>query len=162
MIHRLTFPANCAILLTSSVHRVVYEMLVGPIPPGMCVCHHCDNPICVRPVHMFTGTQGDNVIDCLTKGRHVTPRLHGESGSAAKLTAEDVACIKSTFKQGETSPTRVARAYHVSDTTIRDLTKGRTWRYPSAQPSVHTPALAAWRSASASDGKAKCGTGGGE
>ena len=50
-------------------HRVVYEGLVGPIPEGMYLCHHCDNPKCVRPDHIFVGTDADNKADMIAKGR---------------------------------------------------------------------------------------------
>lgn len=51
-------------------HRQAWLLTVGPIPPGMHVLHRCDNPPCVRPGHLFLGTQADNMHDMLTKGRH--------------------------------------------------------------------------------------------
>ena len=53
-------------------HRVVYEGLVGPIPEGMFLCHHCDNPKCVRPDHIFVGTDADNKADMYAKGRQAS------------------------------------------------------------------------------------------
>ena len=50
-------------------HRAVYETLIGPIPPDALLCHQCDNPGCVRPDHMFIGTQYDNMRDARDKGR---------------------------------------------------------------------------------------------
>lgn len=54
-------------------HRVSYLVHNGEITPGLFVCHHCDNPICVRPDHLFLGTSADNNRDKARKGRTVNP-----------------------------------------------------------------------------------------
>lgn len=51
-------------------HRFAWSLANGPIPDGLLGCHHCDNPPCVRPSHIFIGTQLENIADCIRKGRH--------------------------------------------------------------------------------------------
>lgn len=53
-----------------SVHRLAYELLVEPIPDGLYVLHHCDNPPCWRPDHLFIGTALANKQDEVSKGRN--------------------------------------------------------------------------------------------
>ena len=62
---------------TVLTHRLVYQLEVGPIPEGLWVLHHCDNPPCVNPAHLFLGTVGDNNRDARAKGRAFGPPRSG-------------------------------------------------------------------------------------
>lgn len=60
-----------------TTHRMSWIIHFGEIPTGACVCHKCDNVICVNPEHLFIGSQLDNIRDRTKKGRSWHP-----SGSA--------------------------------------------------------------------------------
>lgn len=57
-----------------SAHRWSYEHSFGEFDKKLCILHKCDNPPCVRPDHLFIGTQQDNMRDCLEKGRYFNQR----------------------------------------------------------------------------------------
>ena len=54
--------------------RIAYEVFNGPFDKSLDVCHRCDIPCCVNPEHLFLGTASANMIDCVSKGRHVQAR----------------------------------------------------------------------------------------
>ena len=114
------------------VTRVAYAIAFGPFPQELDVCHHCDNPRCVNPKHLFLGTASDNLKDCSRKGRLggiCTPERNGWSkGVGFKLSEQDVLRIRSLVASG-VSRQAVAEQYRVGKYTIRDIVQRRTWKF---------------------------------
>lgn len=63
-------------VIQGRAHRFAYELMVGPVLNDDCVLHYCDNPACVRPSHLWTGTKAQNNADMHTKGRAVKGGTH--------------------------------------------------------------------------------------
>lgn len=109
-------------------HRYAWELTHGPIPEGLFVCHHCDNPACVRPDHLFLGTAADNRRDCDTKGRHGRhgrpPVTRGEAHPGAKLKDAEAQAIRERRLRGE--PLKdIAKDYGISISLVSLIALGQ-------------------------------------
>lgn len=111
--------------ISTKAHRVSYMEFKGEIPPGLCVCHHCDNPSCINPDHLFLGTHRDNSADCISKGRHA----HNETHGRAKLTEEQVRFCRFVYKKQHSllGCNALARVFGVDHMTMRVLLDEKTW-----------------------------------
>jgi hypothetical protein len=105
-------------------HVLSYTMHVGPIPDGLNVLHHCDNPPCVRPDHLFVGTHDDNMKDKVAKGR----QGKGERMGLSKLNPDLVRAIRLRLADG-VGQRQTAREFKVSRTTVRWIDIGKTWKH---------------------------------
>jgi hypothetical protein len=112
-----------------TTHRVAYEMVNGPIPPGKYICHRCDNRACCNPAHLFAGDPADNTSDMWSKGRQhsYATMQKGEARHNARLNAEAVREIRR--RAGGESKSALARNYGVSITAITAVIKRKTWKH---------------------------------
>ncbi len=114
-----------------NTHRIAWELMFGPIPAGMFVCHRCDVRGCVRPDHLFLGTSIDNIRDMMRKGRDYRgiPK-RGSDVRTSKLTEDHVRIIKARLKDAPygMQPT-IARHYGVSTTVINNIANGKAWSW---------------------------------
>lgn len=126
------------------VHRLSWWIHHGRIPEGLYVLHHCDNPICVNPDHLFLGTHADNMVDKARKGR--APSLTGgRNGSYTKpecrpkgerhgghvLTEEDVISIRERYipRHSKHGTNAIARELGMSQYAIWAIVTRKNWRH---------------------------------
>ncbi len=109
----------------TSAQRFSWELTNGVIPINMHVLHHCDNPICVNPQHLFLGTVLDNMRDKINKGRMIMPK--GDNHYNSKLSYSKVKEIRQLAIKGEHHK-KIASQFHVARTTITAVVNNRTWR----------------------------------
>lgn len=140
----------------TTAHRVAWILTFGEIPNGLGVLHKCDHPACCNASHLFLGTPQDNMQDCIAKGRLNTPsgeksgphnhpekmsrgdshysRTHpeklarGERHANAKLTESDVTEIRHLHVIG-IMRSELAHRFHISISTIRNITIKKSWRH---------------------------------
>ena len=98
-------------------HRFSWEMANGPIPDGFQVCHHCDNPSCVNPSHLFIGTAADNVSDRNAKGRTAIGLMLPHT----KLSRTDIQNIRADNRMQKD----IAAQYGVTRAAICRIKKGK-------------------------------------
>jgi len=111
-------------------HRLSWELMNGPIPEGMYVCHRCDNPPCVNPDHLFLGTGADNVNDKMAKGRYRKGApCRGESNNKAKLTTAQVLQIRKEYQPRVVIMTHLASRFGVCRDTIRKILNRKLWSH---------------------------------
>src|ERR1700690_3610599 len=112
-------------------HRASWVINRGKIPDGLLVCHHCDNPICTNPDHLWLGTHKQNNDDKLRKCRqanNIPPVRFGSKNLSSKLKEEQVQEIKRLLDEGHSSY-GIAKEFGVSKTTILRIKNGVNWSH---------------------------------
>lgn len=101
--------------------RVSYEVFVGPLKKGDCVCHKCDNPACINPLHFFVGDMIDNINDMMKKNRM-------SQNSTVKISADDVIEIRKMLDHGVPS-TVICEIFNLTRSRVSAIKLRATWRH---------------------------------
>lgn len=107
-----------------TTHREVFFLTNGFYP--QVVMHKCDNPVCINPEHLQSGTYKSNVEDMFEKGRE--KRSKGETHPKAKLKKSDIESIVTRLESGEMF-VYIAKDYGVNPQSISDISKGKNWKH---------------------------------
>lgn len=110
---------------TIGAHRFSYELFWRKIPMGYMVCHSCDVPGCVNPLHLWLGTALDNNRDAIKKGRAI--KVTGERHGMSKLTSTQVREIRKAFKTGYYTHQHLAFLYNISRKTVGNIVNNKNW-----------------------------------
>lgn len=111
-------------------HRVAYVLTYGDVPRGTMICHACDNPSCCNPTHLWAGTQGDNVRDCVAKGRNSNGEpLRGEEHGRAKVTEDEVREIRRLHREGLAGYRVLGKRYGLTAMAIKAIVRRKSWAH---------------------------------
>lgn len=108
-------------------HRVSYEVFVEAIPGGLVVRHLCNNRRCIRPDHLTTGTQRQNLNDMVGARRSA----NGERNARAVLTDDEVTEIRAAYAGGATTYRALGERYGVDESTIGVIVRGKKRQHPT-------------------------------
>lgn len=107
-------------------HRIAWILTNGPIPDGLQVCHHCDNPPCVRPDHLFLGTSHENTLDAVWKGRF-EGRGHPTAEDMSHAVGPEVAACVRQLRDAGWAQHRIARTFGISRRSVQRILDGDHW-----------------------------------
>jgi hypothetical protein len=104
-------------------HRYAFVQAGGVLEDGQCALHHCDNPPCINPEHLYAGTRDDNAKDRVARNRG----RKGETIPWAKLKNVDIPVIQKLIKDG-VPYTTIQKTYPVAISTFSQIKHGQRWK----------------------------------
>jgi predicted DNA-binding protein YlxM (UPF0122 family) len=110
-------------------HRLLWQCHYGEIPEDIFICHHCDNPWCIRLEHLFADTAESNTADMIAKGRDAFSWMNrGELSGHTHLTNEQVLEIRRKCAAGMTHD-EIAEQYQIERQAVSNINSGKTWAH---------------------------------
>jgi hypothetical protein len=109
-------------------HRLSFLLQVGPIGPGLFVCHTCDNPSCLYLGHLFLGAPQENTNDMVSKGRDRFSRP-GIKHHNAKLTPEQIEEIRTRYAAGGIMQKELAKEFGIGNMQASRIIRGLRWKH---------------------------------
>ena len=113
--------------ITLKAHRYSYLLHFNEIPTGLLVCHHCDNPGCVNPHHLYLGTNQRNVQDACDRG--LIPHKKGTEHGRSKYPEETIEQIFVLRYINKLPLARIAKELEISEGLVCDVLSGRRWQH---------------------------------
>ena len=109
-------------------HRVMWQLTYGVIPEGKCVCHHCDNPPCCNPAHLYIGDARTNAADRETRGRGGGCKRRGENNANSKLTWAQVREIRALYATDKWTQQTIAGRFGIRQTDVSRIVNYNAWK----------------------------------
>ena len=111
----------------TKAHRYSWTTHYGRIQKDKIICHHCDNPSCVNPNHLFLGTHQDNANDREAKGRR--KNVVGENSPNSKLTDDDVRAIRKQYSSRNYTLDDLSKEFGVCFQQISRIVNRKRWKH---------------------------------
>lgn len=117
------FKGEVAGVLFNRAHRYSYALHTGDLLIDRQALHSCDNPSCVNPAHLSSGTNADNMRDKSLKGRSRV--LKGESCGRAVLTEVQAISILNDPRPYS----QIAAENNITVSTVGDIKRRNSWKH---------------------------------
>lgn len=118
------------VLIQELVHRVSWELFNNKqIPKGMCVCHSCDNKLCIKGEHLWIGTQSENIQDAYDKKRKIAGFGVGEQNCNAKIGLDTARKLRKLYKTGDWSQKELGSLFRITQSNVGYIIRNKTWKH---------------------------------